>query len=271
MDTAAPRSPSLAATLATWLAHERGTRAGPLKVGVHGPQGSGKSTLCEALVAELGALDLRATSVSVDDFYLTHADQRRLATEYPGNDYLEYRGYPGTHDLALGERTLHALANSEVGEVSVPRYDKSAHGGRGERRPAAEWSHIATPLDVVLVEGWMLAFEPAPLERVSHDAHLAVTNQLLAEYASWRGFPDLWIVLALDGEDPGPILRWRLQAEHHRRELGQPALDDDAARDYVRRFLPAYRLWSPSAARVGVRVTLGPAREVIRLERLGLP
>lgn len=48
--------------------------------------------------------------------------------------------------------------------VRVPRYDKSARGGRGDRAPEAEWSVVSKPPDVVLLEGWMLGFEVLPEE-----------------------------------------------------------------------------------------------------------
>lgn len=48
--------------------------------------------------------------------------------------------------------------------VRVPRYDKSARGGRGDRAPEAEWSVVSKPPDVVLLEGWMLGFEALPEE-----------------------------------------------------------------------------------------------------------
>lgn len=48
--------------------------------------------------------------------------------------------------------------------VCVPRYDKSARGGKGDRAPEAEWSVVSKPPDVVLLEGWMLGFEALPEE-----------------------------------------------------------------------------------------------------------
>lgn len=48
--------------------------------------------------------------------------------------------------------------------VRVPRYDKSARGGKGDRAPEAEWSVVSAPPDIVLLEGWMLGFEALPDE-----------------------------------------------------------------------------------------------------------
>src|SRR5580704_9712297 len=135
----------------------------PLIVGIQAPQGGGKTTLVRHLIARLPDLGLRAAGVSIDDFYLTRAEQLQLAASHPGNPYLEHRGYPGTHDLDLGVRALDALRALEPGStatVRVPVYDKSAHGGRGDRAPESAWRDVTGPLDIVFVEGWMLGFAP---------------------------------------------------------------------------------------------------------------
>ncbi len=261
---ARPEDAALAASLAARLARARhASNHRPLRVGVHGPQGSGKSTLCERLVTCLAALGRRAWALSVDDLYLTHTGQRALAAENSNNEYLEHRGYPGTHDIDLGERVLAALSSPAPGVVAVPSYDKSAHAGRGDRRPASAWVEVATPLDVVLFEGWMLGFLPTP--EVPEPA-LAAPNAALAAYAPWRRWVDLWIVLELDPTTPlDTIVQWRVADEHHRRLSGRPALTEAEAHDYIRRFLPAYRLWSVPRSAPGVHLGLGPDRRPLRV------
>lgn len=219
------------------------TGAAPVIIGVHGPQGSGKSTLCARVVTGLTAHGRRVATVSIDDFYLTHAEQRALAAAHPGDPTLEHRGYPGTHDLALGEATLEALSSAAPGRVPIPSYDKSAHAGRGDRAPRSEWREVATPLDAILLEGWMLAFRPVA-ERDAPEA-MRAANRLLAGYERWRRHLDALIVLAVEDDDLEQIVRWRVDAERARRASGAPGLSDAEAEDYVRRFLPAYRLWTP--------------------------
>ena len=215
----------------------RGSRA--WVVGVSGPQGGGKSTLTARLVAALGDAKLRAATVSIDDFYLTHAAQRELAARHPGDRCLEHRGYPGTHDVALGDRVLRALAEQRSGAVAVPSYDKSAHGGRGDR--ASTEVLVAAPLDVVLVEGWMLGFSALP--PAACPPALRATNGLLPAYARWHSRLDAFIHLVAG--DPAWIVEYRVDSERARRAAGQPALSDDEARDYIERFLPAYAAYVP--------------------------
>lgn len=234
----------------------------PLVVGVSGAQGSGKSTLVSHAVRVFERRGLRTVAVSIDDFYLTRRDQIALAARHPGNRYLEHRGYPGTHDVELGTRTLSALRRREAGEVSVPRYDKGAASGRGDRAP--EPTLVRTPLDVILLEGWMLGFSPAPESEID-DPDLLAPNAALARYEAWTRELDALVHLVTSDLDS--IVRFRVEAERVRRDETGAGLGDDEARDYIERFLPAYRLWQPAlCARVPIMglpslsVELGPDR-----------
>lgn len=52
------------------------------------------------------------------------------------------------------------LNDGSLPEMKVPRYDKSAYDGKGDRADEATWPSIKAPVDVVLFEGWMLGFTP---------------------------------------------------------------------------------------------------------------
>ena len=224
-------------------AQARLTPGRPCLIGIQAPQGAGKTTLVRYLLDQLPALGLRGAGVSIDDFYLTRDEQLRLAAAHPGNPYLEHRGYPGTHDVGLGERTLAALraladaTDSAPARVRVPVYDKSAHGGRGDRAPETAWRDVAGPLDVVFVEGWMLGFTAVP-ESLLTDPRLAAPNRALPAYDRWHRLLDAFVVLR--ATDPRFVLRWRVEAEDAMRASGRSALDRAAIEDYIRRFLPAY-------------------------------
>ena len=59
-------------------------QAMPKIIGVSGSQGSGKSTFAGVLVEQLQMRGFAAAAVSLDDFYLTHADRQALgATVHP--------------------------------------------------------------------------------------------------------------------------------------------------------------------------------------------
>jgi len=211
----------------------------PLVIGIQGPQGAGKTTLTRALLDALPEHGLTGTTVSIDDFYMTRAGQLEVAAAHPGNPYLEHRGYPGTHDVGLGEATLERL-KAGVGNVMVPVYDKSAHVGRGDRAPVEDWRAVRMPIDIVFVEGWMFGYTPVPESSLT-DPRLIEPNRALADYERWHRHIDAWIVLR--ALDPNYVLTWRVEAEERMKASGKPGLSRADIEDYIRRFIPAYQTW----------------------------
>jgi D-glycerate 3-kinase len=258
------------APLAIWCASRVAAHVGrPWVLGLQGPQGGGKSTLAAALVQALGDVGVRGASVSIDDFYLTHDEQLALAALHPGNPYLLHRGYPGTHDISLGLQQIETIAVLGPDEQTlVPVYDKSAHGGRGDRAPRSAWQRVTGAVDFLIVEGWMLGFSPVGDTILEPD--LRAPNALLAGYAAWNRKLDAFVSLHVDSLDT--IVRWRVDSERARRQRGETALSDDEARDYIERFLPAYRVYVPAlAARPPCddvwRIELGEDRMPVRALR----
>ena len=241
-------------------AQARSATTRPVVVGIQAPQGGGKTTLVTHTLSLLPELGLRGAGVSIDDFYLTRSEQLALAAAHPGNPYLEHRGYPGTHDIDLGVRSLtalRALGPDGAGRVArVPVYDKSAHGGRGNRAPAEQWRNVAGPLDLVFVEGWMLGFTPVAAETID-DPFLAEPNRALAAYDRWHRLLDAFVVLR--ATDRRFVLTWRVEAEEAARALGKPGLDRAAIEDYIRRFLPAYARYggAPSHVPINRQLVIG--------------
>lgn len=76
--------------------HANETNPRPFIIGLNGVQGVGKTTLVKALAETLQEREgLNTLVVSIDDFYLTHEDQLRLAEENSDNALVQYRGEPG--------------------------------------------------------------------------------------------------------------------------------------------------------------------------------
>ncbi|KAL9051103.1 MAG: hypothetical protein Q9162_006227 [Coniocarpon cinnabarinum] len=160
----------------------------PLLIAFNGIQGSGKTTLVAHLAQHLsnpsstpsstptstshsnadgipspdrdqGAPPppLRVATLSLDDFYHPRLELLKLKRAHKGNALLQTRGQPGTHDTRLCLSTLRSLKNGKP--VSIPRYDKSAFNGEGDRLPASTWDTVSD-VDVILFEGWSLGFRP---------------------------------------------------------------------------------------------------------------
>lgn len=217
----------------------------PLVIGLNGPQGSGKTTATTEAVKLLGQeKNLRGITISIDDFYLTRAEQVALASARAQNPYLQQRGYPGTHDIRLGVTTLAKLKaiNTVKQPVALPHYDKSLEGGEGDRLPEVSWPTVAAPLDFVILEGWCVGFIPVDVSRII-DPNLREINHMLSLYAEWHAFLDAFI--QFKAQDIRDTVRWRIEAEEKMRAQGKAGMSDERIKAYIERFLPAYELYLP--------------------------
>ena len=131
------------------------------------------------------------------------------------------------------------------GSVMIPRYDKSAFGGKGDRMEADQWMAVDGPLDVILFEGWMLGFRPRSSEQVAAvDANLVPINEALRSYKdAWDAFVDVWLVIKV--ADPSWVGKWRLQAEHAMIASGKSGMSDEAVHAFVNCYMPAYKAYLP--------------------------
>lgn len=192
----------------------------PLTVGICGAQGSGKSTIAQALHDKFVAGDLKVALFSLDDLYLSREDRKMLAAEHP---LFEVRGVPGTHDVALGEQVIAACGLP--GRVLLPRFSKE----RDEPCPQSEWVEIEGPVDLILFEGWCVGALPQPAEALlepvntleRYEDHKAVwrssVNRHLAnEYQRLFANIDQLVLLAAPGFDV--VATWRQEQEHVLRE-----------------------------------------------------
>lgn len=154
----------------------------PLLIGVQGSQGSGKSTLA-AFLRHLLAQEysLHCVDLSLDDFYLTLAERKKLArTVHP---LFITRGVPGTHDTSLATDTINALLSADNAQhCFVPRFSKALD----DRVPRSDWDTVNSPVDVVIFEGWCVGIEAqvdSALESPINDLERVEDPD-----ASWRSY-----------------------------------------------------------------------------------
>jgi hypothetical protein len=74
--------------------------------------------------------------------------------------------------------------------------------------------------------------------------HLHQINSNLASYARLHAAFDAWVVIAL--QDIDYVYQWRLDAEHRMKDSGKNGMSDSQVADFVRRFMPAYRMYLPT-------------------------
>ncbi|XP_047316945.1 D-glycerate 3-kinase, chloroplastic [Impatiens glandulifera] len=227
---------------------EDGKEVLPLVVGFSAPQGCGKTTLVFALDYLFRMTGRKSATISIDDFYLTAEEQAKLRESNPGNALLEFRGNAGSHDLPFSVETLTAMMKltKEGTKMKLPRYNKSAYDGRGDRADPSTWPEVEGPLTVILFEGWMLGFKPIPAEVVKAvDPQLEIVNKNLeAYYNAWDKFIKAWIVIKI--QDPSFVYQWRLQAEIAMREDGKDGMTDEEILDFVSRYMPSYKAYLPT-------------------------
>jgi pantothenate kinase len=133
---AADAAPATVGQLAERARRLADARGGRVLVGIAGAPGAGKSTIAEALVAELGA---RAALVPMDGF---HYSQRVL--ELLGR--AERKGAADTFDADGLAALLHRIRTA-TGDVYAPTFDRSIE------EPIAAGTVVPADADIVVVEG----------------------------------------------------------------------------------------------------------------------
>lgn len=207
-------------------AHQSGAGK-PILVGINGTQGSGKTTLCDFLGTALAEVcGCRVVNLSLDDFYLTRPERSRLAeTVHP---LFATRGVPGTHDMALLAQVLEALLTNDRADIAVPiplpipvpRFNKA----QDDRSPAAQWSQVGGPVDVVLLEGWCLGVRPQPdadlvepintlekREDTDGTWRRYVNERLRRDFLPLYDSVDQWVMLKAPSFEH--VLQWRSEQE----------------------------------------------------------
>jgi D-glycerate 3-kinase len=225
--------------LAMQLASYRKAQSSPLIQGILGGQGTGKTTLAAMLSLILSQLGYRTLSLSLDDLYKTYSDRLALREQDPR---LVWRGPPGTHDIQLGLTVLDQLRqpNSLLVPIQVPRFDKSAWGGAGDRRAP----EIVKGADIVLFEGWFVgvrpinpgAFDAAPppiLTAADREFARDMNAQLQDYLPLWERLDRLILLYPADYRRS---LEWRRQAEHQMIAAGSSGMTDTEVEQFVEYF-----------------------------------
>jgi D-glycerate 3-kinase len=218
------------------LASNRQKLGRPLIQGILGGQGTGKTTMCQILTLILQQLGYKTLSLSLDDLYKTYSDRLALTQQDPR---LIWRGPPGTHDINLGLNILDQIRQSQS-PVSVPRFDKSAYGGAGDRTTG----EIVADGDIVLFEGWFVGVQPIDPDVFNHAPPPIVTdedrafaremNRQLSDYLPlWQRLDSL---ILLSPKDYRFSLKWRQQAEQKMIAAGKSGMTNAEIAEFVNYF-----------------------------------
>lgn len=206
-----------------------------------------------ALFAADPAAPRRCLSASLDDFYFPREALVLIGLANAANPLLQVRGNPGTHDVALCAATLRALRAQRPGlaadAVRVPRFDKRAFGGRGDREPIESWSLVSDPVDVVLLEGWCLGFVAKADDAPLHAPELQPINAALRRFEAIYSQLDALAVVQV--ADARVVYAWREEAEARARAGGLGAMSGEDVVRFVDCYMPAYREYLPALYAAG--------------------
>jgi len=198
--------------LAAWIANKHVGR--PLVFGINGAQGSGKSTLSQILQMLLAKHFKKSVVVlSIDDFYLSRQSRIELAQKV--HPLFRTRGVPGTHDVALIEKTISNLVMGKF-PVKMPVFDKATD----DLLAKENWCTIDKPVDIILFEGWCVGahaqaqndLEVAVNELESQEDPECIWREYVngqLQKAYQRLFDRIDYLVMLKVPDMASVLEWR--------------------------------------------------------------
>jgi D-glycerate 3-kinase len=205
-----------------WIAKKTNKKK-PLMIGLAGGQGSGKTTISSILTLILKKyFRLNVFKVSIDDFYKTRKDRKKLSTtKHP---LLMTRGVPGTHDIEIMLKFFQKAKSNNFKSMKVPKFNKAID----DRYKKSLWYNLKSKPDVVIFEGWCVGAKAQKISQLKkpinslekvydQDAkwRFFVNNQLKTKYKTL--FKQLDGLLYLKAKNFSLLRNWRLKQE---RKLG---------------------------------------------------
>ena len=235
---------------------------------IAGSQGTGKSTLAQALQVLLQAQHARrVVIISLDDFYLTRADRQQLGEQV--HPLLKTRGVPGTHDLGAIQKVLADLQGG--GSAEIPVFDKA-------RDDRAETARSVTRADIVICEGWCWGARPEAEESLR-----APINSLETERDAdgrWRRYVNHQLrayqplfsqdfTVFLQVPSMVQVFAWRWQQEQDLAgRAGSPGtMNQDQIREFIQHYERLTRwMLLEMPARSDLTATLNEEHHIVKIE-----
>lgn len=221
-------------------------------IGLSGLPGCGKSSLAAWIHEASVCLELPVAVISLDDFYWP---SERMDQALVGNPWGVPRALPGSHDLALLERSLNQWR--ATGTLRAPRFEKSLREGKGDR---CGWQTLRA--DVLLFEGWFLGAHPEASEELDpelSDEERRYRPNVLAALENylpcWQSLDQLWHLRA---PSVSATRLWKQQQELAMQRKTGVCLSDQCLHQFVRMIetcLPQKALQSIPNADVVVQLT----------------
>lgn len=193
-------------------------------IGIHGPQGMGKTTINKFLKSELTKKGYKVIILSIDDFYYDYTTMKIKLDNF-NDDLYKYRGLAGTHDLTLLDTTLKNLIENK--NTKIPIFNKNKRHGFGDRDGYYE-SGINN--NIIILEGWLIGYEPLSFI----NDNLKTFNDNLKTYDKIKEKITYWIKVEANSLDY--IYNWRWSAEDKNN-----GMDKETFNNFFKPYLVIYK------------------------------
>ncbi len=178
-------------------------------------------------------MDIKASVVSMDDFYLPFKEMNMAIKDNPWN---VSRGFPGSHSISLIEERI--LDWKNTGRFNYPVFDKSLRNGLGDR---SFWK-IDFP-EILILEGWFLGVSKISSQMISSENVKPPLNTKEKEYRSkiqknlneylkiWQLIEKIWQIRP---EKFSYMDQWKSNQENEMLRIKGNALIDNQLTNFLR-------------------------------------
>ena len=238
------------------LSHQKGKTA---IIGIQGGQGTGKTSISIFLKDYLAKQGYKIIAFSIDDFYKSYEERKKLREKYPDNPFYQIsRGLPGTHRVSHLKKILKRLKQGQ--DTEIPVFDKSLHDARGDI--SKKTIKVKGRKDFVIFEGWCLGLPAVstkklaevskknkiPLRSIDPQLRYAkVVLDLAKEYRSLWKFLDITVMLIPDSSELHQ--KWRYKQERQLKQKTGKGMSKEQVNHFVSLYLPftylCYELFHP--------------------------
>ena len=217
-------------------------------VGIQGGQGTGKTTIVQVLEKQLKKKGFKVQSFSIDDFYKSYAERKKLQEKYPTNPFYHIsRGLPGTHRVKF---LLETLKKAKAGkDFEIPIFDKSLYDGKGDVLPKTKKAKGRQ--DFVILEGWCVGIPEVSSQKFvdickKNDINIEKLDPKLKEHkvvlTFLKEYQPIWKLLdyqiMLKADSPEVHKKWRLLQEKRLKTANGMGMNKQQVHAFVEPFLP---------------------------------
>ncbi|HLD39584.1 MAG TPA: P-loop NTPase fold protein [Candidatus Nanoarchaeia archaeon] len=217
-------------------------------VGIQGGQGTGKTTIVQFLEKQLKKKGFKVQSFSLDDFYQSWKERKKLQEKYSHNLFYQIsRGLPGTHRVKF---LLETLQRAKAGKnFEIPIFDKSKYDGKGEI--LSKTKKVKGRQDFLILEGWCVGMPAVSSQQLldicrRNGIDLRKLDPTLQDHkvvlAFVKEYQPVWklldYIVMLKADSPEVHKKWRLLQEQKLKEKKGQGMSKQEVHAFVEPFLP---------------------------------